>query len=709
MSTGTAAAAARTAASLSANQDACGGGKIVDSLSLFSDECVELLQQALETAGKCSAVVDPSSSSSPPPKIAFPSQRGSRFRQDDSSSSSEDEGNNDNEKGSDSSSSSASSNEGDDDEDFDGEDEGTGRSAIVSATTDSATASDDRIEIESGTGGPGRTTKGKKNVPAGKRERQRQAVVRKHVETVPCIALPLASSTRTTTPAERDADGNGFVATPPLLVHVPIALLSKDERRRQQSDLCRSLLSLANAGNASKRGNDKSNSSKTVVVLALRSGRFAGAVFRCDSRGGECVAHKTSVRYTVRKGQGKAQSAQDGQRRPKSMGAQLRRAGEQQLTEDIGTTLQEWRKQNFIHAERTALILISCPKTMNKSFFDAADGIIAKDDPRIRRVPMDVGRPSFESVSIIYSVMTTVTIRETVPVADDNAPIAESALPSLAEEGVGEEEGNIPSSGQAEEPTVPVVELSPLHKAAAEGNVDMVLKLIANEPTTEAASQPDAAVLIDSVAGDLFMTPLHFAAASTMAGDEPVDDASAADCVYQLLTRGRADPCVVDVRNRPPYFLASSEKIREAFRRARADLGENYCNWDGEAKVGPPLTEEDMKMRKEKEAEKKRQKRARQKEKKAKDKAQAEELEKRKKEQEEKQKQEEDAKRVRAGLQPKSNPSATNVCDFCQKICKGRMRKQMLQRLDYVYCSAECVQKHKRELAASAALSRLTG
>jgi hypothetical protein len=31
----------------------------------------------------------------------------------------------------------------------------------------------------------------------------------------------------------------------------------------------------------------------------------------------------------------------------------------------------------------------------------------------------------------------------------------------------------------------------------------------------------------------------------------------------------------------------------------------------------------------------------------------------------------------------------------------------MLQRLDYVYCSTDCVQKHKRELMAQAALSRL--
>jgi hypothetical protein len=33
----------------------------------------------------------------------------------------------------------------------------------------------------------------------------------------------------------------------------------------------------------------------------------------------------------------------------------------------------------------------------------------------------------------------------------------------------------------------------------------------------------------------------------------------------------------------------------------------------------------------------------------------------------------------------------------------------MYQRLEYAYCSTECVQRHKRELLASAALARFGG
>jgi flagellar biosynthesis GTPase FlhF len=176
----------------------------------------------------------------------------------------------------------------------------------------------------------------------------------------------------------------------------------------------------------------------------------------------------------------------------------------------------------------------------------------------------------------------------------------------------------------------------------------------------------------------------------------------------ELLIRGKANPAKLDARGRPPFFLASHEKVREAFRVARAQLGEDYCKWDEQAKVGPPLTADVLTARKEKEAEKKKKKKARLKEKKAKEKAQQEEMEKRRQEEQEKQKQQEEAKRVRDGLAPKL-ATGNNVCDFCATVCKGKQRSQMFKRLDYNYCSAECLQKHKRELMANAALARFNG
>jgi hypothetical protein len=362
------------------------------------------------------------------------------------------------------------------------------------------------------------------------------------------------------------------------------------------------------------------------------------------------------------------------------MGAQLRRAGEVNLWEDVQETVQLWK--SFL--DNSPLILVSCPKTMQKGLYEAT----AKWRTKMRKIPLDVGRPTFESVVAVHEIMMQATVKQVIPM--------EQAEKEPVNEPVAKDAVHVPQETDNEKP-VPIKEflpLTPLHEFAAEGNVQAIEELL----ETDANS---CAELMDLAAGQDLMTPLHYAA------EYSKEDANAsAAMVSLLLLQGKANPCCVDGRNRIAYFLASHDKTREAFRRARAELGEECWAWDAEAKVGPALSTEDMERKQEKAAEKKRRQRARQKEKKTRDKSQAQEMAERVKQEEEARKQEEDAKRIRDGLTPKTS-TATNVCDFCQKTCKGKRRSQMFQRLDYVYCSYECVQKHKRELMAQAAMSRL--
>ena len=51
--------------------------------------------------------------------------------------------------------------------------------------------------------------------------------------------------------------------------------------------------------------------------------------------------------------------------------------------------------------------------------------------------------------------------------------------------------------------------------------------------------------------------------------------------------------------------------------------------------------------------------------------------------------------------------SEGRVCDCCKKPIRGR--KNVFKRLEYQYCSTKCVNDHKRELMASAALARFGG
>ena len=573
---------------------------------------------------------------------------------------------------------------------------------------------------------------------------QRYRQVLRHVESIPSVALRLPV----------DSHANTAAPSPPppqssRCLRLPIAVLPEEYRRRggDVDTLTSSLVQTVLDDVAVPLHNGK-----TVVLLWVRSGRLAAATFVRD----KCIDHKTSTRYTVRKGQGKAQSSHDANKAAQSIGSQLRRAGERALQDDVAKLCGEWRDT---HLTTAALIVVSCPKTMQKTIHQALQeegGVVPSTDPRLRHVSLDLGRPTLEGLILMHTVLTTVRYgpeHEATSSQSTSAIEPLSVSPSMTGPSSNTKLAAMPPPPRPLTPTPPPPPLTPLHEAAAAGDAVRLLQLLHERSAGGAAAgtpkEDDCPSDVNLRAGEFLQTPLHLAAEASLTPaisnaatattnvDSPSDDKnnhnvevgavdvpateedddaahplssfvpSFADCVYHLLVTGRADPTVVNAHHRPPYYLAANDKIRDAFRRARADLGEDYCDWSGAAKVGPPLTEEQLRLQKDKEAEKKRMKKARQKERKAKDKAQAEALEQQRRDDEARRKQLEDAKRVRDGLVPKANPTATNVCDFCQKVCRGKRRNQMFQRLEYAYCSSECVQQHKRELMATAAMARL--
>ena len=169
-----------------------------------------------------------------------------------------------------------------------------------------------------------------------------------------------------------------------------------------------------------------------------------------------------------------------------------------------------------------------------------------------------------------------------------------------------------------------------------------------------------------------FMTALHHAAAK-----------DAVSLVEYLLEQG-ANPALLDLRNRPPYFLCSSKETRNAFRRY---MGEHPDMWDyAIAQIPEGLTSDMEQRKKEKEAEKR--KRARERKKQQKKEAADQKRE-------EAAHQEELELKIAAGL----------ACDFCGNYGG----KSPFTRLEFKYCSTDCVNGHKRKLMSEAALRRLGG
>jgi hypothetical protein len=408
----------------------------------------------------------------------------------------------------------------------------------------------------------------------------------------------------------------------------------------------------------------QNQSAPAVVVLFIRSGRFAGAVFATD---GTCLQHTTSARYTVRRGQGKAQSAQDGNRKAVSMGAQLRRHGEVQLQNDIATALMAWKAL----IDAAAFVLVSVPKTMRHVLFENFNSPLRRDDPRICRVPMDLGRPSFESVCMIHAVLTRVVVREyTVIVPIANRRGNENDHDGMVVEPIMRTEPHVSEQSESDPDMLP---MTALHIAAQSGDLQGIAGALSDQPGEQ-----------DQAGGEFFMTPLHYAA-----------EAGQAEAVKLLLETGGADPTKIDSRGRVPYFLAEEESVRDTFRAMRAILGEAYCDWDAGAKVGPPLTEEEMARKREKLAEKRRKKKAKQKERKQVELRQKEEAEQSLNEQ-----------RLNEAAEPPKGKIGAE-CDFCKTLCVGKKRAEMFKRLGFSYCSTDCVQKHKRQLAANAAMARM--
>ncbi|GMF17657.1 unnamed protein product [Phytophthora lilii] len=169
-----------------------------------------------------------------------------------------------------------------------------------------------------------------------------------------------------------------------------------------------------------------------------------------------------------------------------------------------------------------------------------------------------------------------------------------------------------------------------------------------------------------------FMTALHHAAAT-----------NAVSIVEYLLDQG-ANPTLLDLHNRPPYFLCGTKDTRNAFRRY---MGEHPDAWDYSiAQIPEGLTSEMEQRKKEKEAEKR--KRARERKKQQKKEAAEQKRE-------EAARQEELERKIAAGL----------ACDFCGKYAG----KSPFTRLEFKYCSTDCVNGHKRKLMSEAALRRLGG
>lgn len=395
-----------------------------------------------------------------------------------------------------------------------------------------------------------------------------------------------------------------------------------------------------------------------TAVLALRSGRFAGAVFD----GKRLTHHRVLTRYTTRRGQGGAQATVDSSgHAPKSMGAQLRRHGEQALSSDVRRIVgSEWRAA----LDACDFIVVSTARVLRPILFHGTDNDPAPLDPAsVQRLPFAVPRPTLDAVKQAHDRLGTLVIH---PVTPEHS----AAVEVVADVPVVAPRTTRPEPAASLQPAPEFPQVSPasqqLLEAAARPGAD-----------PEAEIPDDADVDARDFVG---RRPLHLAAA-----------AGNARFVLTLLDRG-ADPTAFDERERVPYLLAADKKTREAFRIARAQLGEDAFDWVLAA-VPEPLDDAARAAKHARQVDKK--KRQRDKQKAAKQRAS----------QQAALRADAEAAREAARAARQALDAERFKCDHCH----GPIRSTPFTRLDYQYCSAACAANHRRVQCAEAAERRMRG
>lgn len=305
-----------------------------------------------------------------------------------------------------------------------------------------------------------------------------------------------------------------------------------------------------------------------VVSLPPRKGTHAVPM----NREATVLAHKTFHRYTTRRKQGGAQSANDSSKgTAHSAGSGLRRANEKALVEDVRALLQDWKGL----LDTSELLFIRASGTTNRrTLFGPYEGqALRASDPRIRGFPFSTKRATQKELMRSFIELTRLKVREIVPAEEKprvETPKAAPAPKQPAKPALSEEE-----------------ETALLHTAQIQAMIRrsklpaLLTYLRTNELSPDFRFQP-------ADQNHHAPAPLHLAASH-----------NAGVLVSGLLGKAGADPTVKNGEGKTAFEVAGDRATRDAFRVCRSEMGEK---WDWEAAGVPAgLTRKEAEERGERE------------------------------------------------------------------------------------------------------------
>ncbi len=288
------------------------------------------------------------------------------------------------------------------------------------------------------------------------------------------------------------------------------------------------------------------------------------------------VAHKTFHRYTVRRKQGGAQSQSDAAKgAAHSAGSSLRRHNETALMEEIRQLLFEWKD---IIGRCRLIFLRAAGNTNRRVMFGPYLGqVLAKTDPRLRSFPFTTRRATQAELMRAFRELTHMKLSE----EDPAIPLVQDTRPKTPRSAVVPE-----ASTQQQSIATPEEELLRLHTAQItalirRAKVPALLKYLQTNSLTASFSFASSTPQQHRHAP----YPLHLAASCSFPA-----------MVLALLTKAKADPTLRNEGGHTAFDVSGDRETRDAFRVARAELGEDAWNWK-DANVPSALSREEAQRR----------------------------------------------------------------------------------------------------------------
>jgi len=301
-----------------------------------------------------------------------------------------------------------------------------------------------------------------------------------------------------------------------------------------------------------------------AMVVSLTPKQTKSAQTGPLTREATVLAHKTFHRYTTRRKQGGAQSANDAAKgAAHSAGSSLRRYNEQALTDEVRLLLQEWKGM----IDTSELLFIRATGNTNRrTLFGPYDGqVLRQNDPRIRGFPFSTRRATQNELMRSFVELTRVKVLEVDEAAIAAAKLAAEEVAKQAAAAKASKQSAPATTKRSEEEETALLHTTQIQALIRRSKLPALLSYLNNnELLPDFLFHPK-----DSQQNFHAPTPLHLASSQ-----------NSSPLVSGLLIKGGANPTLQNGDGKTAFDLAGDRSTRDAFRVARSELGESKWDWE---------------------------------------------------------------------------------------------------------------------------------